>query len=48
MNLQVDEKLHHDLPDESARVKIIGAPGTYEVDRWSPKPHEHWERLKNS
>jgi len=37
-NLHVDEKLRRDLPDGSARVKVLGAPGDYEVDWWSPKP----------
>jgi len=31
-NLHVDEKLRRDLPDGSARVKVLGAPGDYEVD----------------
>ncbi len=37
-NLHVDEKLRRGLPDGSARVKILGAPGAYEVDWWSPEP----------
>lgn len=37
-NLHVDEKLRRDLPDGSARVKILGAPGDYEIDWWSPEP----------
>ncbi|MDR5673590.1 hypothetical protein RH858_10615 [Halalkaliarchaeum sp. AArc-GB] len=45
-NLHVDEKLRHDLPDGSARVKILGAPGAYEVDWWSPGPDEEWEPVK--
>ncbi|MFC4247684.1 hypothetical protein ACFOZ7_12015 [Natribaculum luteum] len=40
--LHVDEKLRHDLPDGSARVKVLGAPDTYEVDWWSPEPGEDW------
>lgn len=31
-NLHVDTKLRRDLPDGSARVKILGAPGAYGVD----------------
>jgi len=27
-------KLRRDLPDGSARVKILGAPGAYKVDWW--------------
>ena len=42
-NLHVDEKLRRDLPDGSARVKILGAPGDYDVDWWSPTPGENWE-----
>jgi hypothetical protein len=36
-NLPVDEKLRRDLPAGSARMKILGAPGAYEVDWWSPE-----------
>ncbi len=45
-NLHVDEKLRRDLPDGSARVKIFGAPGAYEVDWWSPKSSAEWEPVK--
>ncbi|WP_396614055.1 hypothetical protein ACH9L7_19900 (plasmid) [Haloferax sp. S1W] len=45
-NLHVDEKLRRDLPDGSARVKIFGAPGAYEVDWWSPEPSEDWEPVE--
>jgi len=45
-NLHVDEKLRRDLPDGSARVKVLGAPGDYEVDWWSPKPDEDWEPVE--
>lgn len=45
-NLHVDEKLRRDLPDGSARVKILGAPGVYEVDWWSPESGEDWEPVK--
>ena len=41
-NLHVDEKLRRDLPDGSARVKVLGAPGACQVDRWSPKPDVDW------
>jgi len=45
-NLHVDEKLRRDLPDGSARVKVFGAPGAYEVDWWSPKPDDDWEPVE--
>jgi len=45
-NLHVDEKLRRDLPDGSARVKVFGAPGAYEVDWWSPEPGEDWEPVE--
>ena len=45
-NLHVDEKLRCDLPDGSARVKIFGAPGAYEVDWWSPAPGEDWQPVE--
>ncbi len=45
-NLHVDEKLRRDLPDGSARVKILGAPGAYEVDWWSPAPGDDWQPVK--
>jgi len=45
-NLHVDEKLRRDLPDGSARVKVLGAPGDYEVDWWSRKPDEDWEPVE--
>ncbi|SDK17718.1 hypothetical protein SAMN05216226_1332 [Halovenus aranensis] len=41
-NLHVDEKLRRDLPDGSARVKILGASGAYKVDWWSSEPGEDW------
>ena len=44
--LHVDEKLRRDLPDGSARVKIIGAPGAYTVDWWSPEPSNDWEPVE--
>jgi hypothetical protein len=45
-NLHVDAKLRRDLPDGSARVKILGAPGICEVDWWSPAPTEDWEPVE--
>ena len=45
-NLHVDEKLRRDLPSGSARIKIFGAPGSYEVDWWSPEPGEDWEPVE--
>ena len=45
-NLHVDEKLRRGLPGGSARVKILGAPGAYEVDWWSPAPGEGWEPVE--
>jgi len=45
-NLHVDEKLRRDLPDGSARVKILGAPGAYEVDWWSPALVDDWEPVE--
>ena len=45
-NLHVDEKLRRDLPDGSARAKILGAPGAYEIDWWSPEPSEDWEPIE--
>ena len=45
-NLHVDEKLRRDLPDGSARAKILGAPGDYQVDWWSPKSDEDWEPVE--
>jgi hypothetical protein len=45
-NLHVDEKLRRDLPDGSARVKVFGAPGAYEVDWWSPESGEDWEPVE--
>jgi len=41
------KKLRRDLPDGSARVKILGAPGDYEIDWWSPEPSEDWEPVKH-
>jgi hypothetical protein len=45
-NLHVDEKLRRDLPDGSARAKILGAPGEYMLDWWSPKPSEEWRPVE--
>ena len=45
-NLHVDEKLRRDLPDGSARVKVLGAPGDYEVDWWSPEPDGDWKPVE--
>ncbi|UTF55915.1 DUF7567 family protein [Natronosalvus rutilus] len=45
-NLQIDEKLRRDLPDGSARVKILGAPCAYEVDWRSPEPGDEWEAVE--
>jgi hypothetical protein len=45
-NLHVDEKLRRDLPDGSARVKILGAPSAYEVGWWSPAPGDDWEPVE--
>jgi len=45
-NLHIDEKLRRDPPDGSARVKILGAPGAYKVDWWSPEPGENWEPVE--
>ncbi|QLH79819.1 hypothetical protein HZS55_22090 [Halosimplex rubrum] len=45
-NLHVDEKLRRDLPDGSARVKIIGASSAYDVDWWSPEPGEAWRPVE--
>jgi len=45
-NLHVDEKFRRDLPVGSARVKVLGAPGAYEVDWWSPEPGEDWEPVE--
>jgi len=28
-------------------VKILGAPGDYEIDWWSPEPSEDWEPVKH-
>ncbi|MFC7029093.1 hypothetical protein ACFQJ5_17985 [Halomicroarcula sp. GCM10025324] len=44
--LHVDEKLCRDLPDGSARVKILGAPDAYDVDWWSPEPGEDWDPVE--
>ncbi|MFQ3285520.1 hypothetical protein, partial [Natronomonas sp.] len=44
-NLHVAGELRRDLPDGSARVKILGAPGAYEVDWWSPAPRD-WEPVE--
>jgi len=41
-NLHVDELPQRDLPDGSARAKILGTPGAFEVDWWSPEPGEEW------
>jgi len=27
-------------------VKILGAPGAYQVDWWSPEPDEDWEPVE--
>jgi len=27
-------------------VKILGAPGAYEVDWWSPEPGEDWKPVE--
>lgn len=45
-NLHVEEKLRRDLPDGSARVKILGAPGAYEVDWWNPAPDDDWQPVE--
>ena len=45
-NLHIDEKHRRDLPDGSARVKILGAPGAYEVDWWSPRPSDDWQPVE--
>ena len=45
-NLHVDEKLRRDLPDGSARVKVLSAPGAYEVNWWSPESGEGWEPVE--
>jgi hypothetical protein len=45
-NLRVAEKLRRDLPDGSARAKILDEPGAYEVDWWSPEPDDHWEPVE--
>ena len=45
-NLHVEEKLRRDLPDGSARAKILGAPGDYEVDWWSPRPSKDWKPVE--
>ena len=45
-HLHVDEKLRRDLPDGSARVKILGAPEAYKIDWWSPALREDWEPVK--
>lgn len=41
-NLHVDAKLRRDPPGGSARVKILGAPGAFDVDWWSPEPADDW------
>ncbi len=45
-NLHVAEKLRRELPDGSARVKLLGAPGSSRVDWWSPAPGEDWEPVE--
>ncbi len=45
-NLHVEDKLHRDLPDGSARVKILGAPQEYEIDWWSQEPGENWKPVE--
>lgn len=45
-NLHVDEKHRRELPGGSARVKVVGAPGAYEVDWWSPEPGGDWEPVE--
>jgi hypothetical protein len=45
-NLHVEEKLRRVIPDGSARVKVIGGPGAYEVDWWSPAPAEDWQPVE--
>ncbi len=45
-NLHVDEKLRRDLLGGSARVKILGAPGAYEIDWWSPEPSKDWDPVE--
>ncbi len=45
-NLHVEEKLRRELPDGSARMKILGAPQKYEIDWWSPEPGEDWEPVE--
>lgn len=41
-NLHVEEKLRRDLPDGSARAKVRGSPGAYELGWWSPRPGDDW------
>ena len=41
--LHFDATLRRDLPGRSARVKILGAPGAYDVDWWSPEPGDDWK-----
>ena len=45
-NLHVDEKHRRDLPDGTARAKILGSPGDYELKWWSPSPGDHWEPVQ--
>lgn len=45
-NLHVDAKLRRDLPDGSARVKILGAPGAYDIDWWSLEPGDNWKPVE--
>ncbi|WP_436932474.1 DUF7567 family protein [Halosimplex halobium] len=45
-NLHVDAKLRRDLPDGSARVKVVGAPGDYAIDWWSPRPDDDWQPVE--
>jgi hypothetical protein len=45
-NLHVDEKLRRDLPDGLTRVKLLGAPGPYKIDWWSPAPGDDWQPVE--
>jgi hypothetical protein len=44
--LHVDETLRRPLPEGSARVTILGAPGAYEVDWLRPEPGADWEPVE--
>ena len=45
-NLHRDKMLRRDLPDGTARAKVLGKPGDYHLEWWSPKPDDDWQPVE--